>query len=111
MKTSEILSKAADIIDERGWYQGHYMPWGADRASCPVCALGAINVAAGFPPDGSPDESSDVAGPAGGAAAELVLWLGGNFEIDHWNDAPGQSAAVVVRELRACAADLAEAGQ
>lgn len=37
----EILSRAADLIDERGWTQGDYV----SEDGC-VCALGAINVAA-----------------------------------------------------------------
>lgn len=101
----DILMKAAEVIETRGWHQGYYMPAGTSRATCPVCVLGAINVAAGYPPDGSPDERTDVAGPAEDATKALIEHLGG-LHADTWNDALGRTAEQVTTALRECAASL-----
>lgn len=44
MKTSEVLNKAADLIEQRGHSHGRYID--IDGA---VCALGAVRVACGAP--------------------------------------------------------------
>lgn len=58
MKISEILEKAADALDERGWIQQSYGAiW--DSPDCAVCAFGAIRaIASGT---GDPYQSSDQA--------------------------------------------------
>jgi hypothetical protein len=109
MDTPEILTKAAGVIETRGWFQGDYIPPGGDRAICPVCVLAALNVAAGFPPDGDPNAGSDVTGPAADAAGELVDWLSG-LSVDTWNDAPERTKEEVTTALRECAAELSKAG-
>lgn len=112
MKTSEILDKAADVIEERGWWRGSFAE--SSGRNCKVCALGAMNVASGLAPD-------DALGPdvhkAAMALADHVglaheaSGLGATYAVgDHWNDSR-TSAEEVVRELRAAAASEREAGR
>src|SRR5690348_905593 len=57
MRTSEVLDKAADIIEERGWAHGGTSsndPWGIRGGK--VCIEGGIAAAAGI------DLNEDVAG-------------------------------------------------
>lgn len=116
MKVSEILDKAADVIAERGHWRGGYKRPGDDPATCPVCVLGAINVATGSSPD--TEAGFKVPGTASAAANALADHLGlnpGDDLIDllgnEWNDNDAESAEDVVRELRAAAASEREAGR
>jgi hypothetical protein len=111
MKTSEVLNRAADVIQRDGWYQGGYSP-DADKAMTtlvgrPVCALGAIHVAA--------DEwllwFEDLQCWAGGRTpvTDVVAKILARH-IDHpdlfipaWNDHEGRTAAEVIEALRAAA--------
>lgn len=111
MTTPEILLKAANVIEARGWHQGSYIPNMADKATCPVCVLAAINVARGLPPDCMYDPYAP--GPAYEAAFEFAGWLGllNVPEVvdtvgEGWNDAPGRTADEVTSALRECAAEL-----
>lgn len=122
MKTSEILDKAADVLEERGWWRGDYMPNINERQrldvaveSCPVCLLGGLNVAVG----NAPDEPIyiDTSPDAFEAARVLADRVGIDLAIsatrlgDKWNDAFDQTAEEVVRELRTAAASEREAGR
>lgn len=85
MKTSEVLDRAADLIEERGWARPG--DW-----SSTLCASNAIVRASG-----------ETYAPAHDA---LVLYLGGDGHVHGifaWNDAPGRTAAEVIEVLRACA--------
>jgi hypothetical protein len=42
LKISEILEKAADALDERGWIQGDYGVYDQDWTTCAMCAYGAL---------------------------------------------------------------------
>lgn len=43
MRISEILEKAADALDARGWIQGDYGVFEApDKTQCAMCAYGAL---------------------------------------------------------------------
>lgn len=114
LKVSEILDKAADVIERNGLADGQwYRPVGnKSPLDCPVCAGGALAVAAGFfPTYASDNEPTGAFANAVGVLAErlgvfkeqyrtaqAVLLYG----IAPWNDAD-RTAEEVVRELRAAA--------
>lgn len=119
MGTPEILTKAAEVIEERGWYQGGFMPslTDMDPADLPVCVLAAINVAA----DHDPDEGFGPAGDRQDAALALAEHLGLRAALDDfeeegienvigndWNDRPERTAEQVTAALRECAAELSK---
>ena len=53
LKVSEIQSRVADLIEERGLHKGNFFPENAaDPACCPLCLLAAFNVAVGRPMGG-----------------------------------------------------------
>ena len=115
MKPSEILDKAADIIAERGLWQGSYKEPLGNPANCRVCVLGAINIATGSNPD--TEAGFKVPGSTSAAANALADHLGlnpGDDLIDvlgnQWNDSRG-SAKDVERALRTAAASEREAGR
>lgn len=105
MNAAEILARAAAVIERNGWNQGGYF---ADRVGlalreCPVCALGAINIAAGLTPGTTINPRTERA----------VSLLADRVDPDRalvgtWNDADGRTAEQVVAELRACAATARE---
>lgn len=121
MKTSEILDQAADVIEQRGWWRGDYMPdlnelqlRDVTVDSCPVCLLGGLNVAVGNAPD-EPiyREANSAAFAAASAFADhlgIPLTVSATSLGDDWNDRQ-RSAEDVVRELRAAAASEREAGR
>ncbi|MGZ4521036.1 MAG: DUF6197 family protein [Mycobacteriaceae bacterium] len=98
MKTSEVLNKAADLIQERGWGQGI---WDAGPA---LCLEGGILAALGHPCD----------------LTTVRPWFAGKcpafdavcdyLQIDfpaampwQWNDTVAEDASEVIEVLRACA--------
>lgn len=102
LKASEILNKAADLIEPEGaWAQeyfardehGNFVEACDELAMC-WCVLGAIEFAAGG---------------VGVAYSEAQHCLGAivGEQIDEWNDAPRRTQAEVVAALRQ-AAKLAE---
>lgn len=105
--TAEILDRAADHIDRVGWHQGSlYDNSELAFPSCPVCALGAINVAL----HGEPTFPLDGADPHD--VADAVLDTLGIEGLADWNDAPGRTQAEVTAALRDTAAALrTEAGR
>lgn len=108
METAEILNKAADVIEERGWYQG----LSQDPDGTGVCALGAICVAVGLDPHALAElgEGDDAAARAGVEAADaLEDWLGLDLPVTQWNDEYVDTAEQVVTALRE-AAKAAEGG-
>lgn len=120
MKTSEILDKAADVIEQRGWWRGDYRPGlaelkrlGVTEAACPVCLLGGLNVAVGnSPSEPIYRESNPDAFAAARALADhlgVPITTSATSLGDDWNDQ--QTAEEVVRELRAAAASEREAGR
>lgn len=90
MNVSEILNKAADLIEPQGaWVQGK---WSTDGGKC-LCAEGAIAIAAELSFFTAVEGS-----PAGRALAEFI-----GDPIPVWNDAPDRTQAEVVAALRAAA--------
>lgn len=112
MSAREILLKAAQVIESNGHFKGDFVDFdeieraywkeGAELvwSDCPVCAYGAINIAA----CGQPTRLS-AAGER--AAAAFARHLGiPRSGIGTWNDAPDRTVAEVVAALRECADSL-----
>jgi len=102
METSEVLNKAADLIEERGWGQGPASMFG----QAGICAMGAINLAA-F--NRLNDDYLAVHHcPAGQAVYNYLEgransgWWDGADRIWSWND-DCADAAEVIEVLRAAA--------
>lgn len=84
----EVLRRAADIIERRGWCQNDYQDGAA------VCILGALRLAI----TGNTDNHSDrVHNPAERLAKNLgqAPWV--------WNDEPGRTKEEVIAALRSAA--------
>jgi hypothetical protein len=140
MRPSEILDKAADIVERNGWTKGEwYRPVemgpdesGADGGDvpeneCPVCAGAAINLALKYLPDYQHDddfmdENAEMAFTA--LAARVDHEVRQDVEtgrpllahhlldaVTSWNDRHDRTADEVVAELRAAAASEREAGR
>lgn len=115
MKTSEILDRAADLIERNGWTRDEWYKRrrAEDPRDCPVCAGGALDAAAGCDP-GEPEYSPALIAAIGAFAARVDPAFDpaaayGYGTVANWNDAPGRTAEDVVRELRAAAATEREA--
>ena len=105
MNTSEVLNRAADLIEERGWVRGS-KGWGIFRDDSPLCLEGGILAALGVKWD-DVDLSEFVECPAY-RAVESYLGIdfdpnGDLIEIWQWNDEDQRTANEVIEVLRACA--------
>jgi hypothetical protein len=118
MDTPEILTKAAEVIETRGWHKGDFydpeahFDRGLPLEQCGVCVRGALNVAAGFEPigDGYGDDARDDAIDA------LAFHLGYDpdahegedaaYFVTTWNDHFERVKGDVLTALRECAAEL-----
>lgn len=108
MSTATVLRGAADVIRRNGWHQDSYYDSGypdLPKNECPVCARGAINIAA----NGLPDLTSDVTDAADDAMHQY-LGIDGQFphSLADWNDAPERTADEVIAALEAAADRLDE---
>lgn len=101
---NELLNKAADLIEERGWNQGDYRsPVGA------LCAIGAIitanDEARGIHPETI--EFNLWSTPVREAVETLAKQLDQEPLVPpyvmNWNDTPGRTATEVVSMLRKAA--------
>lgn len=137
MKTSEILSKAADIIATNGWVQEeYYLPIFErhtlrelrDPRKCEVCPRGAIAVAVGRHPlfivdwpnhclfesdaDITAEEATDRDAIVGAERA-LANHLGVDDAtgIEQWADDPDRALSEILAALREAAQAEAEAGR
>ena len=98
MNTSEILDRAADLIEERGWTQGWYCgPTGE------LCAAGAMFVAIGLRPAGWTAPEHPAHRRAMVAFERHLMDTFDYFGAHNWNDEPGRTQAEVVNALRAAA--------
>ena len=103
-----ILDEAAYIIESNGWIQGDYINQrqiddGQGPEDCAACARGAINMAAGGPPD---NDYLRGAQEASNAVEEWLVYsgsLGEALSLVEWNDADGRTAADVIAALRGAA--------
>ena len=108
MTTAELLTKAADLLVEKGWTRETYQ----DGNGC-MCAVGAITVAAGgsfiYDEDDAPE---DFTGPncdtdpiyAAIEAVENVVngavSSRASFCVVEWNDEQGRTAGEVIDVIR-----------
>lgn len=107
IKTADVLDRAANIIERNGWYQGSYFDRYAldgERSpnDCPVCTLGALNVALGAL---NPSHDVDLNGPAEMALRRYLNLddSDGADSLADWNDRRCRTAEQVVAALRAAA--------
>lgn len=89
MTVKEVLLKAAEIIEERGWCQGSY-----NKETGEVCAKGGLRKAVGWP-------HQDGEGYYG--ALDALYTLIGAGTILSWNDTPGRTKSDVITALRQAA--------
>jgi len=99
--TSEVLNRAADLIEERGWATG-VTGW---RVGGRLCLEGGIIAAIGGAT--AADQPLAWACPAYAAVGDYLgrpaLSVCGDRELWKWNDRPERTASEVVEVLRACA--------
>lgn len=121
---AKVLRDAADVIERNGWTQDQLYDVeaeaaGKDPKDCPVCLMGAINVASfgdpswrGTPADFNEGAMKRLADWAALAAVDHLndLYAGTAMEpvLSDWNDAPNRTQDQVTAFLRA-AADKAAA--
>ena len=98
MPTSEVLNRAADLIEERGWTQGDGWVLRESTPDAPLCLEGGIQAATGLV--GQDRLDALWACPAWTAVADYLDTL----NVYGWNDRAGRTASEVVEVLRACAA-------
>ena len=114
MKISEILDKAADVIEHNGWCRGAFIEArpGVPPEQSPCCVFGAVAIAEGRDPEFAfANAAIDALAEHLGLAAQVEICK--VPEEDHpvavWNDS--QNADEVVRALRDAAAAEREAGR
>jgi hypothetical protein len=102
----QLLTRAAEILDERGWFQGWYI-----RDDGCVCAVGAVNLAAS---EADGNEALDLdAESEWDNISTSVRWARENAlealrgavdgSIVEWNDKPGRTKDEVQAILRRAA--------
>lgn len=112
---ADLCDKAADVIDTDGWFRGEMWLGAAAgerwEPGKPVCAVGALRVAAGhLDRDDMIARSRNEAYHAARSALEQLL--GGPFAIVPWNDNQAQTAGQVSGKWREAGKALRErAGQ
>jgi hypothetical protein len=109
-RTSEVLNRAADLIEERGWAQGPAWDWYGDGSA--LCLEGAIGIAAGIPTESTTWQPHNEC-PAGVAVREYLGLAAvapyprtvrdGSQPLWTWNDEATRTAAEVIEVLRAAA--------
>jgi hypothetical protein len=93
MNTSDILNKAADLIEKRGWATGNYGRANLERDDRPVCLEGAIAAALGH--RAWTTAAYEATDPSGCLAARAVSeYVGHKFDrLWEWNDAKENAEA------------------
>lgn len=101
-----LFRVAADVVRANGWNQHVFVQRrpGWPLGACPVCVFGALNIAAGSPPN-VPTRATRFA----------VGWIVAQFpevraDLADWNDEPGRTKADVL-DLLARAAAAAESAR
>lgn len=110
MKASEVLDKAADVMEKNGWYRGENTPErkGDGQLYCPLTAIGSMfggkSPFKGDPPAAKKAKNALALSidPEKGLQtyASTIVW---------WNDTR-KSKRLVIRRLRAVAKKLREKG-
>lgn len=112
LPVSEVLDRAADQIEERGWGAGG-RGWGYNPGDgtldqdAPLCIEGGILAALGYPyqfDNGTRWREEFVACPAYVAVAGYLGLTGAFDDVYSYNDANGRTEGEVIATLRACAA-------
>jgi hypothetical protein len=95
---AEVLRRAADLIEQKGWVQGVY-----ERRGEGFCALGAIRAQIHDVPFATRRD----------ALTALEASLPPRFQgwTPRWNDHPGRRAPSVIKHLRKVARDLEQGGE
>jgi hypothetical protein len=109
VRISETLYRAADHIEQNGWYQGYFWPiprYAAEApytAGDPCCAMGAIAVV----------EDVDPVCQTPDAMRYLAEHLGYEFaaRVADWNDMPERTKDEVLAALRGAAERAERAGK
>lgn len=104
MNTADILDKAADLIDTRGWNQGHYV-----NESGGLDLDGALHAAVGMDPQRGtgmhrwPGWTQERELASNRTYAWLKRWFNRSETPIWWNDQAGRTKEEVVSTLRAAA--------
>lgn len=98
MLTSDVLNRAADLIEERGWAKGA-AGWGRSGENAPLCLEGGIAAALGL---SLGDSDADAEFRTCPAYVAVSTYLDMTYAYD-FNDAPYRTASEVIEVLRACA--------
>lgn len=91
MTPAEALSKARDVLAERGWHQGDY-----EGAEGSVCLYGALAAAVGVAPA---DLGTSTTVVAAAAILPRTRAMDGGL-VSIWNDAPERTYEDVVLALK-----------
>lgn len=107
LPTSEVLNRAADLIERQGWVTGTGWPT-VDREDAPLCLEGGIMAALGLRIDA--EEDDDVEGCPAYRAVHDYLELRDARDLDGWPVVPlwmwnddREHASEVIEVLRAVA--------
>ena len=100
METADILEKAAEVLEIRGWTQNTY-----EDAEGQVCAVGAIRVVAWGHSRWSGTGAIDYQ-VAGMAQAAMSAHLGVRDLAIEWNDSPERTKEEVIDAFKHAAKDL-----
>lgn len=100
-KIRAVAARAVEVLKERGWHQGAFAADLSDP-QCALCLVGAINVAAGLPPEDNDDFGADDSGPAWDVIERVEHLV--HHNAGWWNDLPERTAAQVVEVLAKVAA-------
>jgi hypothetical protein len=112
MQTSEVLNRAADLIEERGWWGGGMKApvrdteaawWPEAHADTPVCVEGAIRLAADNAYRTKANTCHILAAYLQDGYPECANTISGRVTPFSWNDRRGRTATEVIEVLRACA--------
>jgi hypothetical protein len=110
---AELCRGAAEVIRARGWFQGRF----SEGPCGPVCAIGALNVAAGHAPNHMGERTFDhFDQPEHRAVLETLVRDGAAHEahddrvigwrIMQWNDSPTRTVGDVLNVLERTAMRL-----
>jgi hypothetical protein len=107
METSEVLDRAADLIDRNGLAKGEFYDCATTGAAptgeCRFCTVGAIRYVAGYYDcdiDGAWDATAAVARSALDGVASLLDLDAGAADVPWWSDLPETTAGRAVDVLR-----------
>jgi hypothetical protein len=107
MNTSEVLNRAADLIQSRGWTQEAKGGWFPEpNADTPVCAEGAIRLAvaeAGMWATAKTSICHALSDYLGDLYPECFNPISGRVIVFNWNDRKGRTAEQVLEAMRAAA--------